>query len=743
MELREYKEKKEKVIEAVKLIRDKIVDESSVKFLDEKIKSLENHKFVISVFGHFSNGKSTFLNALMGFGEEVLAESELASTATITRLRYPDTESLKNKAEIIFKDGTVKVVQASEIKNYSARNNQVNVEYDIAEVILYLESEILKDGVEIVDTPGFNSTHGIHTDIAKAHVANSDASIFLFSYEKPGSKEELNFLKEVNDKMDRIFLVLNKIDKEDKTESTIDDTIRELKSKINDIGADVKSKEIHPISAMLEKVGIAEGNSHKREYARVLEFKKKLADYLTSEDNVRDRLESPIKSILSRLNECREFKKDQFEIYSSENDKLEQDIKRARTELEELVNELKERKNSIRKSVKAEINNARSSIDLKVEDLEEEIDDDLKDVKSSFALRVIDFEDKTDTFDNKIKNTIHGIQKRLVGNIEEIIDSNIDNQQDYDQIKDKLINAINVKLNFEGKNLISMGDMDKSYFNQIDEKIEKKKEELNEKRLEWERLTKESCNNEELRRFLELDKKSLERLKEEKRDRLLNIGDGQAYKSKGQKEEFVSRRGLFGKVAQVFVGKKSIVTHIDVLDESEIIQKRMQKSIVENEYEKDIKTKEELLRDKESKLTGDKSIDIFQREAEIRYKKMTDSFYDDEINFKKERFKQEQELVDVNVRKYKRSIKEYISDLAEETKISLDVNASTINKIVEMALISSERKIEIKNEVIENLIFAGKISPEELDMKINEISEEIVILNKSIVSMRVARESVI
>ncbi|MBN7575333.1 hypothetical protein C1H57_09130 [Clostridium sp. 2-1] len=744
MELKEYKEKKDKVVEAVKLIRENIKDEATVNFLDEKIKNLENHRFVISIFGHFSNGKSTFLNALMGFSEEILVEDELASTATITRLKYAHTEALKNKAEIIFKDGRVEVVEINEIKKYSARNNEIkDVEDKIAEVVLYLDSEILKDGVEIVDTPGFNSTHYIHTKTAKSHVANSDASIFLFSYDKPGSQKEFNFLRDVNDKMDRIFLVLNKIDMEDKTESTIEDTIIDLKRKINIAGADVKDKFVHPISARLEKQGIAEKDSHKRETARVLEFKKKLADYLTSDDNIRDRLEAPIKSILSKLNECRELKKEQFGIYNTENDKLEQDIARAKSELEELENDLKERKKSIRKLVKSEINNSRNFIESEAGKLEQGVDEDLKDVKSSFALRITDFSNMTENITSKIKNTVDGTQKKLIRKFEEIIDLYIDDQKDFDMIKGKLVNAIEVKLNIDGKSVVSINEIDKSYFDDIEEKIAKKKEELSEKRLKWERLARESSENDELRQEVERQRRALERLENEKRDRILQVGEGQVYRDKRLRTERVSRDGLFGKGIDFFFGKKPVEREYEEYDESEINLKRKQKLDINEEYEEKIKKKESLLREKERDVKGSKILDILQSEAEINFRKEMENFYNGEIDLQKERFNREQELVSVNLRKYKKSIKGYISDLAEETKTSLDMNSGTIYKIIEMALISLERKIETKNEAIENLIFAGKVSPEELDMKIKEISEEIVALNESIDNVRTIRESVV
>lgn len=86
--LAEYQEKKDKILRMLEEIQIQIGDNELKDAIVQKQTKLKNDRFVVSVFGHFSNGKSTFLNALMGFGEEILTEDDAASTATITRLRY-------------------------------------------------------------------------------------------------------------------------------------------------------------------------------------------------------------------------------------------------------------------------------------------------------------------------------------------------------------------------------------------------------------------------------------------------------------------------------------------------------------------------------------------------------------------------------------------------------------------------------------------------------------------------------
>lgn len=104
--LAEYQEKKDKILRMLEEIQIQIGDNELKDAIVQKQTKLKNDRFVVSVFGHFSNGKSTFLNALMGFGEEILTEDDAASTATITRLRYAsEDEGICNKAEIEFSSG--------------------------------------------------------------------------------------------------------------------------------------------------------------------------------------------------------------------------------------------------------------------------------------------------------------------------------------------------------------------------------------------------------------------------------------------------------------------------------------------------------------------------------------------------------------------------------------------------------------------------------------------------------------
>lgn len=70
----------------------------------------------------------------MGFDNDVLVVDELASTATITRLKEPEYEEMANKAEVLYSNGEKKLIDLDELKTFSARNEKQEVEEAIKEV---------------------------------------------------------------------------------------------------------------------------------------------------------------------------------------------------------------------------------------------------------------------------------------------------------------------------------------------------------------------------------------------------------------------------------------------------------------------------------------------------------------------------------------------------------------------------------------------------------------------------------
>lgn len=173
----------------------------------EKIKTLkeknQSKSFKVLVMGEFSAGKSTMINALIG--EPILPERALTATAFITEIKY----GTEKKAVIYpikkrWKGGDAPFeVPLTELRKYLLINHNIgdadvkddntiegNViasPFEKAEVFMPLD--ILKDGVEIIDSPGLNDPAS-HGDITHKYLPNVHAIIYCVNGLRAYSQSE-------------------------------------------------------------------------------------------------------------------------------------------------------------------------------------------------------------------------------------------------------------------------------------------------------------------------------------------------------------------------------------------------------------------------------------------------------------------------------------------------------------------------------------------------------------------------
>ena len=75
-----------------------------------------------------------------------------------------------------------------------------------------LASELLRDGITLVDTPGTGSIHRHGTEVARGFLPHADAALFVVSADPPFSADERRDLDAVRASVPVVLCVLNKID---------------------------------------------------------------------------------------------------------------------------------------------------------------------------------------------------------------------------------------------------------------------------------------------------------------------------------------------------------------------------------------------------------------------------------------------------------------------------------------------------------------------------------------------------
>ncbi|MBR6953311.1 MAG: dynamin family protein, partial [Campylobacter sp.] len=216
-----------------------LLNESADKLsqIDENFKNrLQNAKiranssnFTVSVTGVINAGKSSMLNALLDFS--VLGASNIPETANLTLLKYGEKAGAKikfydeNEMQILgfsdkFKDEIAKFkaefgdknIEISELINYTSAKNEISKYIKMIE--MSLNSDILKDNISIVDTPGLDDTVVLREELTKNFMYESDAIIHLMNASQSSTKKDMSFIVDTlkNSKNNSLMVVLTHAD---------------------------------------------------------------------------------------------------------------------------------------------------------------------------------------------------------------------------------------------------------------------------------------------------------------------------------------------------------------------------------------------------------------------------------------------------------------------------------------------------------------------------------------------------
>ncbi|SHK85639.1 dynamin family protein [Rhodothermus profundi] len=186
-------------------------DESLRERLSEVIEALDA-LFVVVVVGEFNAGKSTVLNAL--FGEKLLEEGPIPTTAKITLLRHGETPMERPRSEYL--------------------------------VERYHPSERLRHLV-LVDTPGTNSIIRRHQELTEHFIPRADLVLFVTSFDRPLAESERQFLSYIRDTWGkRLVFVLNKADLA-QSETDLEQVLAHIRTGCQELMG--FEPEIFPISA--------------------------------------------------------------------------------------------------------------------------------------------------------------------------------------------------------------------------------------------------------------------------------------------------------------------------------------------------------------------------------------------------------------------------------------------------------------------------------------------------------------
>jgi GTPase SAR1 family protein len=148
---------------------------------------LKNDIFSLVVVGQFKRGKTTFINALLG--NDLLPTAIIPLTSIITIISYGN----ELKITAFFENETKKEIKLEDLLLYITEKHNPKNEKKVDHVEITYPFQYLKNGVQIIDTPGIASVHKHNTKTTYEYLPHADVAIFLLSVDPPLTQAELLF----------------------------------------------------------------------------------------------------------------------------------------------------------------------------------------------------------------------------------------------------------------------------------------------------------------------------------------------------------------------------------------------------------------------------------------------------------------------------------------------------------------------------------------------------------------------
>jgi small GTP-binding protein len=179
-------------------------DEQTAGRVEQLAKKLSQKEFSIAFCGHFSAGKSTMINKLVG--DNLLPSSPIPTSANLVKVKTGD-----EYAKVIFKKGKPRMYLApydyDKVKTYCKDGDEIEA------VEISHKNSSLPNNVIIMDTPGIDSTDDAHRIATESALHLADLIFYVMDYNHVQSEVNFLFTKELTQAGKQLCLVINQIDK--------------------------------------------------------------------------------------------------------------------------------------------------------------------------------------------------------------------------------------------------------------------------------------------------------------------------------------------------------------------------------------------------------------------------------------------------------------------------------------------------------------------------------------------------
>lgn len=182
--------------------------------LIQLMRKLSDSQYMIGFCGHFSAGKSSMINELMG--ENLLPASPIPTSANLVMVKQG-----REYARVYYKHGEVIEYPApydyDVIKEYCKDGDEID-SIEISHL-----TEKLPKGVTIMDTPGIDSTDDAHRVSTESALHLADLVFYVMDYNHVQSELNFQFTREMIERKKSLVLIINQVDKHKENELSFQD----------------------------------------------------------------------------------------------------------------------------------------------------------------------------------------------------------------------------------------------------------------------------------------------------------------------------------------------------------------------------------------------------------------------------------------------------------------------------------------------------------------------------------------
>ena len=191
----------------------------------KKMSELEaSGSFFITFWGHYSAGKSRLINSILE--RDLLPVQTRETTAALTYIKFGDEE----KCVIIDKDGKAEVHPLEKLKNIFQNTDDTIDLMSIDHIEVFINCDLLKNGLVIVDTPGMNTIIQYHQELAVEAIRQSGKIFYVLG----GAPTDIDrkFIQMISGCGVEMYFVRTKCDQIQSAEENADESIKKEKSEL-------------------------------------------------------------------------------------------------------------------------------------------------------------------------------------------------------------------------------------------------------------------------------------------------------------------------------------------------------------------------------------------------------------------------------------------------------------------------------------------------------------------------------